>query len=151
MKSVGSKPYSQWLSNNTYLKPNQFLVLIPISLRYILILSSHLRLFLHEVLFPLGLLVNILKALLPFSIRATWSTHLSLLDLITMTVLGERYKLWRLSLCSLLPSLFAPLLDPNIRLRILFSNTHNLHASLNVRDHVSQPYRTTGNIIVHIN
>ena len=34
------------------------------------------------------------------------------------------------------------LLGPNIRLRILFSNT------LNVRDHVSQPYSTTGNIIV---
>ena len=36
---------------------------------------------------------------------------------------------------------------PNIRLRILFSNTLSLHSSLNVREHVSQPYSTTGNII----
>ena len=40
------------------------------------------------------------------------------------------------------------LLGPNIRLRILFSNTLSLDSSLNVRDHVSQPYSTTGNIIV---
>ena len=36
----------------------------------------------------------------------------------------------------------------NIRLRIRFSKTHNLHSSFNVRDDVSQPYSTTGNIIV---
>jgi hypothetical protein len=36
----------------------------------------------------------------------------------------------------------------NIRLRILFSNTLNLHSSHNVRDHVSQPYSTTDIIIV---
>ena len=34
-----------------------------------------------------------------------------------------------------------------IRLRILFSNTLSLNSSLNVRDHVSQPYNTTGIII----
>ena len=33
-------------------------------------------------------------------------------------------------------------------LRILFSNTLSLYSSLNVRDYVSQPYSTTGNIIV---
>ena len=36
---------------------------------------------------------------------------------------------------------------PYIHLRILFSNTLCLHSSLNVRNHVSQPYSTTGNII----
>ena len=30
----------------------------------------------------------------------------------------------------------------------IFSNMFSLHSSLNVRDHVSQPYSTTGNIIV---
>ena len=35
-------------------------------------------------------------------------------------------------------------LGPNI----LFSNTLSLRSSLNVRDHASQPYSTTGNIIV---
>ena len=42
-------------------------------------------------------------------------------------------------------------LGPNIRLRILFSNALSLHFSLNVRDHVSQPCNTTGNIISLIN
>ena len=39
--------------------------------------------------FPVGLPVKILKALLPSSILA----HLNLLDLITLTILGELYKL----------------------------------------------------------
>jgi len=30
----------------------------------------------------------------------------------------------------------------------LFSNTLSLHSSLNVRDHVTQPYSTTGNITI---
>ena len=44
-------------------------------------------------LFPVGLPVKILKALLPSSILATCPVHLNLLDLITLTILGERYKL----------------------------------------------------------
>ena len=40
-----------------------------------------------------GLPVKILKALLPSSILATCPAHLNLLDLITLTKLGERYKL----------------------------------------------------------
>ena len=67
-------------------------MLIPISLRSILILSSHLRLGLPEGLFPVGLPVEILKAFLPSSIQATCPAHLNLLDLITLTILGERYK-----------------------------------------------------------
>ena len=39
-------------------------------------------------------------------------------------------------------------LGPKIPLRIVFSNNLSLHSSLNVRDHVSQPYSTTGNSIV---
>ena len=39
-------------------------------------------------------------------------------------------------------------LGPNIRLKIVVLNTHSLHSSLDVRDHVVQPYSTTGNIIV---
>ena len=55
---------------------------------------------------------------------------ITLLDLITLTILGERYKLWSSSLWSLLHSTFSSLLGPNIRLRILFSNTPRLHSSL---------------------
>ena len=43
---------------------------------------------------------------------------------------------------------FSSLLGPNFRLRILFSDTLSLQSSLTVRDHVSQPYSITGNIIV---
>jgi hypothetical protein len=37
-------------------------------------------------------------------------------------------------------------LCPIIRLKIMFSNILSLHSSLNVRDHVSQPYSTTSNM-----
>jgi hypothetical protein len=50
---------------------NPIPVLIPISLRSILILSSYLRLGLPKGTFPIGLPVNILKALLHSSIMAT--------------------------------------------------------------------------------
>jgi hypothetical protein len=49
---------------------------------------------------------------------------------------------------DLLHSSFSTLLGPNTHLRILLSNTLSLHSPLNVRDHVSQPYSTSGNIIV---
>ena len=76
-----------------YPEPNQpnSPALIPIFLRSILILSSRLRL--PKGLFPVGLPVKILKALLPSYILATCPAHLNLLDLITLTILGERYKL----------------------------------------------------------
>ena len=51
--------------------------------------------------------VKILKALLASSILATWPAHLSLLDLISLTTLGEWYKQWSSSLWSLLHLPFA--------------------------------------------
>ena len=42
-----------------------------------------------QSLFPVGLPVNILKALLPPSILATCPAHLNLLNLITLTILGN--------------------------------------------------------------
>ena len=56
-------------------------------------IAFHLCLGLLKGLFPVGLPVKILKALLPFSILATCPAHLNLLDLISLTILGERYKL----------------------------------------------------------
>ena len=61
----------------------------------------------------------------------------NLLDLINLTVLGERYKLWSSLLWSLLHSPFSSLLGLNIRFGILISNTLSLRSSLNVRDHAS--------------
>ena len=56
-------------------------------------MSSYLRLGFPKGLFPADVSVKILKALLPSSILVTWPTHLSLLDLIRLTILAERYKL----------------------------------------------------------
>jgi len=39
------------------------------------------------------------------------------------------------------------LLDPNILLNTIFSNTLSLRSSRNVSDQVSHPYKTTGTII----
>jgi hypothetical protein len=58
-----------------------------------------------------------------------------ILNLIILIILAKEYKLWSSSLCSFLIS-------------ILFSNTLSLCFSLNVRNQVSHPYRTTGKIIV---
>ena len=71
MEPGGSMLHSQGLSNNPYPEPNQ-----PNSLYWsILILFSHLRLGLPRGLFPAGVPVKILKALLPSSILATWPAH----------------------------------------------------------------------------
>jgi hypothetical protein len=46
------------------------------------------------------------------------------------------------------PTSCQSLFGPNILLSILFSNTLSIGSSLNVRDKVSHPYRTSGKIII---
>ena len=144
MEPGSSMPHSQGLFNNPYTEPNQ-----PNSshfLRSILILSSHLRLGFFKHLYVYTL--TFLKELVPSSILATWPSHRNLLDLVILTILGKRYKIWSSSLRGLLHFPFASLLGPNIHLRIQFPNTLSLRSSFNVRDHASHPYSTTGNTIV---
>ena len=83
MEPGGSMSHSQVLPiSPSWAESTQLFVLLPIYLRSIIILSSHLRLSLPKGFFPVGLPVKILKALLPSSNLATWPAHLNLLDLI---------------------------------------------------------------------
>jgi hypothetical protein len=63
----------------------------PISLRSILILSTHLRLGLPSGLFPPAFPTDILYEFLFAPIRAACCAHLILLDLIILIMLGEGY------------------------------------------------------------
>ena len=79
------------------------------------------------------------------SIRTTCPAHLILLHFITRTILGEQYRSFSCSLCSLLHSLVnSSLLGPNILLNTMFSNTLSFLSSRNVSDQASHPYKTTG-------
>ena len=116
----------------------------PTSWRSILIISTHLRLGLPSGIFPSGFPTKALYT--PFSspIRATCPAHLIFLDFITRAILGEEYKSFSSSLCSLLQSpVTSSLVGPNILLNTMFSNTRRFLSSRNVNDQVSHPYKTT--------
>jgi hypothetical protein len=69
--------------------------------------------------------------------------------LIILVMLGEEYKLWSSSLCSLLhPLVTSILFGPNIFLSTLFPDTLSLCSSLNVKDEISYQYKTTGKIVL---
>ena len=118
MEPGGSIQHPLRISNNLYSEPNQTnSQYLHVSLRYILILSSHLRL--PKGLFPVGTSVKIFKVLLISSILAMCFAHINILDLINL--LGKWYKLWSSSLWSLFSFLSQFFLGPNIYLwRVFF-------------------------------
>jgi hypothetical protein len=59
-----------------------------------------------------------------------------------------RVQIMKLPIVQLSPLFPSSFLGPNILLSTLFSSTLSLRSSLNVRDKVSHPYKTTGRIMV---
>ena len=128
--------------------PIQSIYTHPTSWRSILILSAHLPLGLPSGLFPSGFLSKTLFT--PSSpIRDTCPAHLILLGFITHTILGQVYKSFSFSLCNFHHStVTSSLLDPNILLNTMFSNTLSFLSSRNINDQVSHPNKTTDKIII---
>jgi hypothetical protein len=126
----------------------QSIPLHPISLRSILLSSSHLRQCHPSCLFLSRFPTKILYAFIFSIMRATCRANHIFLNLLILIILGEEYKLRSSSLCSFLqPPVTSSLFGPNILLSALFSNTLSLCSSRNVRDQVLLPYKTTCKII----
>jgi hypothetical protein len=120
-----------------------------ISLRLILIFSYNLRRGLSSSLFPSGFPTKETVCIPPRPMRATFFAHPLLNDsnYTWQTVQIMKLFIMQFPQSSITLSLFGP----NILLSILVSNTLRLCSSLNVRDQVSHPYKTTGKIIfLHI-
>ena len=87
----------------SWASPIQSIYPHPTSWRSILILSAHLRLGLPSGLLPSRFQTKTLHTPLSSPIRATCAAHLTLLDFLTLTIMGEEYKSFSYSLCKLNP------------------------------------------------
>jgi hypothetical protein len=94
MEPKGLLQVSQEPATGPYPEPDQSILHHPISLRPILILSTHLRLGLPSGLFPPGFPTKILYALFFVLMRVACPSHLIVRDVIILNIYGEEYKLW---------------------------------------------------------
>ena len=76
----------------SWASPIQSIYSHPTSWRFILILSTHLRIGLPSGIFPSAFPTKTLYTTLSSPIRATCPAHLILLDFITRTLLGKEYR-----------------------------------------------------------
>ena len=113
MEPGSSIPRSQFLYNSPYPELNQ-LVLMTISLRSILILSSHLRLGLPKGLSPVGLPVKISRAL-PSSALPSYSSTFNHADYIRGTVQTIKFLIAKPPTLQFLTH-FGPKYSPQISL-----------------------------------
>ena len=153
MEPEGSLPQSQVPATCSYPEPtsNWFRIVLaphPTSWRYILLLSSHLRLGLPSDPFPQVSPPTPCTRLSspPYALHAPFNSFFSILSPEHYWVRCTDYSAPHYVVFStpLLP-LLSPL-GPNILLNTLFSNTLSLRSSLSVGDQVSYPYKTTGKI-----
>ena len=102
----------------------------------------------YSGLFPSGFPTKTLYTPLLCPTSVTCPAYLILLDFIIRTISEGKYKPLSYSLCSFLHSpVTTSLFFSNILLNTL-SNNLGLRSSLNVSNHVSRPYKTTGKFIV---
>jgi hypothetical protein len=109
----------------------------------------------YEIILPLrvyllsGLFLSGFLILTCIHSLATYIAHLSSLNRSFQLHFPKSSCLWNSSLWIFLqPHINSSLLDPNILLRILFSDILSLSRSLNARDQVSHPHTVTGKIIL---
>ena len=121
----------------------------PTSWRYILILSTHLRLGLPSSLFPYGFPIKTLytPSPHPYAPHAQPISFFSILSPTQYWVRSTNHLAPRYAISSI-PTVTSSLLAPNILLNIMFSKTLSSLSSRNVNDQVSHPYKTTDKIIV---
>ena len=128
MEPEGSLPHSQVPATCPYPEPARWTPCPPhpTAWKSILISSSHLCPGLPIGIFPSGFPTKTLYTPLLSPIRATCPAHLIIFDLITWTILGEKYRSLSSSLCNFLHShVTSSVLGPNILLNSLF-----IHVSL---------------------
>ena len=138
----GLSPHSQQSVTSPYLEPDRSSPCPPhpTSWRSILIISSHLRLGRPSDLFPHQNPVH--TSPLPNTCYVSRPSHSSRFDLPNNIELGV--QIIKLLLCIFLHSpVTSSVLDPNVILSTLLTNTLSLRSSFGVTDQVSHPYKTT--------